>query len=371
MIKVAREHQSSETKFIHVGDTIPVYENFLFILALCQSKTMDNIREASRLLHKLLAYQNEGVFPVRLHDYPFYYDRWHAVKLLRPFTEIYENFRHVIGIDLEKPYADLLGAIEKTLAKNAPDYLTQVQTGKDLDLLQIRGKHPSWNCTESLGLLLTCVQWPELISHAEAVWDGRYTGPHIQEWHVQGSPEKNLFHYIMGGEEPTNLRAVLQRTLVKDRPEVKLKNAAFSLSLVDQKESFNEKGFHSLYLAWDGASLCSQGVNPVVTKHTEKGAEMLFDCEEEIAFYLSRIPLNRANTFKLSEPVTIGPVTLTFTLVQGTGDFMGHIALANRPSEKDKSGEVYDWKIFLRSLRMSPDCKINVLVEPNHSFINQ
>lgn len=77
-----------------------------------------------------------------------------------------------------------------------------------------------------------------------------------------------------------------------------------------------------------------------------------------------------ATTFSLSDKVQFksGPYTftLTFELVEGSGDFVGHIARGNRPSQLALKGEnrfrAYDWHIFLRTLRRTDPCRIQIHV---------
>ena len=75
-----------------------------------------------------------------------------------------------------------------------------------------------------------------------------------------------------------------------------------------------------------------------------------------------RVNGERATTFQLGDEVTIrsGDVTLAFTFhVDGEGDFMGHIARGNRPSQVLQEG-TYDHLIFVRQLRgapATPECR--------------
>ncbi len=76
-----RSHESPQTLLVHfchekqgesVNDTIPVYENLLFALALLRMQTVSNILEAKTLFGKILAFQNleTGNFPRYIHEYP-------------------------------------------------------------------------------------------------------------------------------------------------------------------------------------------------------------------------------------------------------------------------------------------------------------
>ena len=87
-----RSHQSPQTSFVHwchtrgdetVNHTIPLYENFLFCLALMRMRTQQNITEAKEILARLLAFQAEdGNYPVYLHEYPLCRDRYNGAQIL-------------------------------------------------------------------------------------------------------------------------------------------------------------------------------------------------------------------------------------------------------------------------------------------------
>ena len=70
----------------------------------------------------------------------------------------------------------------------------------------------------------------------------------------------------------------------------------------------------------------------------------------------------KANAFERSESVQISTDELTidveFALLEGEGEFFGHISRSNRPFQKACKGsliyEAFDWKIALRTLRRGP-----------------
>lgn len=95
--------QSSQTGFVHHHDrplddttreTIPLYENFLFALALLRSHKAEFRHEGIQLLQKLMAFQishadhkldHKGCFPVYLHEYPTCRDLPAQIRLLPIF----------------------------------------------------------------------------------------------------------------------------------------------------------------------------------------------------------------------------------------------------------------------------------------------
>lgn len=77
-VAVGRERQSSLTGFVHYAfedpesrDTIPVYENMLFALALCRTNQADHILEGRDIVLKLYPYfEISGAFGIYLHEWP-------------------------------------------------------------------------------------------------------------------------------------------------------------------------------------------------------------------------------------------------------------------------------------------------------------
>jgi hypothetical protein len=122
-----KHFQSPQTKFVHyhyhsqeeeVHHTIPLLENFLFVLALFRSKTVEHATEAKELLERLLVFQSRGIeeseghFPIYLHEYPICKERLLGIQLLAPLYWILKQFGHVLGSSLrqklEKASLDLL-----------------------------------------------------------------------------------------------------------------------------------------------------------------------------------------------------------------------------------------------------------------------
>ncbi len=102
-----RSFQSSQTGFIHYyyelpqcsnHQTIPIYENTLFALALLRSRQIENIKEAQNLLKRLLVFQHNhfdpscGNLPVYLHEFPFCRDFSMGIQLLAPLLFYFGRF---------------------------------------------------------------------------------------------------------------------------------------------------------------------------------------------------------------------------------------------------------------------------------------
>src|SRR3990167_7288503 len=87
-VTAGRKRQSPRTGFVHMhpdeaaSDTIPIYENFCFVLALFRQKTAESVSEAKQLLERLLCFQtSNGNFPLYIHDYPRCWDLLLPLKL--------------------------------------------------------------------------------------------------------------------------------------------------------------------------------------------------------------------------------------------------------------------------------------------------
>ena len=113
-----RKFESKETGLIHfpTRDTIPLYQNFCFCLALFRSLVGDNVQEGKERLSHLLAFQNEeGLFPIYLHEYP---KASPYARCSYPLKLIEKHFGHILGDALRqalKTVAPLPPAPEKVL----------------------------------------------------------------------------------------------------------------------------------------------------------------------------------------------------------------------------------------------------------------
>ena len=125
-ISCGRFFQSSQTGFIHytheysdevdLHDSIPLYENFLFALALFRSRIGDRMNEAKQFLGRLLAFQNKeeqtGNFPFYIHEFPKCRDRSVAPKILLPLYWIYHDYKNILGEELK---GNLLKVLDRAL----------------------------------------------------------------------------------------------------------------------------------------------------------------------------------------------------------------------------------------------------------------
>lgn len=133
-IAAGRSLQSSQTGFLHYNyrqidypfrDTIPLYENFLFALALLRDRTSENFNEGKSIFLKLLNFQSfeeegtMGNFPVYLHQYPLCADRDLGARLLPIFYWALRTFPIALGPELRERL--------NTAARLALNHCLQVQ----------------------------------------------------------------------------------------------------------------------------------------------------------------------------------------------------------------------------------------------------
>lgn len=100
-----KKYCHSDTRFITLQNPslegfIPLYENFLYALALLRSKTQENILETRALLERLFYFQHPdalGNFPLFIHEFPHARDHMQAVRILAVLVWIQRDFTTVLG----------------------------------------------------------------------------------------------------------------------------------------------------------------------------------------------------------------------------------------------------------------------------------
>ena len=114
-IAYGRKKLSSQTGFVHhcyeadekQYDTIPLFENFCYALALFRSRLSEDIAEAKAILERLLAFEVNGSFPVYLHEYPHCRNRALSLEILPVFVHIERLFRSILGESLREKLQDV------------------------------------------------------------------------------------------------------------------------------------------------------------------------------------------------------------------------------------------------------------------------
>lgn len=459
-IAVGRSYQSPQTGFIHYNvslpnstqhQTIPVYENALFALALFRTRLMDNIKEGQSLIAKLLAFQNEqGNFPVYLHEYPNCRDFTVGIRMLAPFYWILKGFGHVLGHDLRE---QLETSIQKIIAdgidahQNNPfPFSLAVRFAAKIDenmLQDLMKSVPDMtlHSTSYLADLLVAMQmtnknpdeapWNQMWAFIQQTWHRQlacYCGPDIRETQDTFEPTVGLYDLFLGvlsgsiGHRTERLKIDhLQGALIhpfangfptwttsslikgthEDQAWMSLIENDWALTLMEKTVPLSEKRertFTPIKVIWGNLekvhSLVCQGIKGVVKydwKEDEKNViDLFFDLDHlfeggnseksrEICFYFDIHPgvkvlvgEQQATTFALGQKMVISfddgkNIAIQLDLLEGEGEFLGHVAQMNRPTQinqgEDKRFEVYDWTLFLRTLRRKENCKLRARIE--------
>lgn len=321
-----RKRQSPRTKFVHFEDTIPIYENFCFALALFRLKTAESVQEGKELVERLLAFQGtDGNFPVFLHDFPKCWDFKLGSKISYILQYLLRLFGPVLGAQLKEKIEGALQKIAVVEVNEPTQAIIRAQLDGQTEF--------SLPYNESLQMLMGSLTHPQEKSEPQ---------PWPVEW------------VLAEGNYPARL--------LKDHSVMLHAAPLFPIQLTNgMKEavSFRTDG-SNVQLLWKGHSLAAFKAARI------EGKTIYFDFSEEAALYCNISPEaeiyvegEKASVFRLGETVQIRTgdfkVDLRFDLVEGSGDFCGHIHRANRPTQVSCKGdllyEAFDWKIFLRNLR--------------------
>lgn len=407
-LKSGRLLQSKETRMVHFNygkkeqesdQTIPFYENLLFALALCRTKTVDGMQEAKALLERLLAYQGEaGLFPVYLHEFPFYHDRYIGAHLLPVFYLIEHYFHQVIGIDLKKAIHKL-AKVTKEMAHEMPFPLKAKAMGALIALGEEKienfpsGK-PTWSPRDIgdwlLGATLAKLPVPNDLSWNSSL--NSFAGPWKGVQFEKGRLEFTLYDLFMisfQGSLPPEYNipqpAFLQASLLfpqSHQRELEKANDYTIASFAAPSDGYS-RGDYPFYIAW-GKNGCSLALHAEGLRQVKEGAGCIeislgalpvFEDKEkarEIVLSISesakpKLKVNGqpATIFKIGDQLTIeaegAKIELKFE-VKGKGTFLGHLSRGNRPTEWVNAGKnrftAYDVQLALRSIERDENVQI-------------
>lgn len=238
------KHLSPQTQFIQLkyhalddeaNHTIPLFENFLFSLALFQARTVENVTRAKALLEKLLYFQQEdGNFPLYLHEFPKGSDYYTAVNLLAPLYWIFHDFSSILGdvlkTRLEICLKNISGYCLQLTKEKKPPFLIRFQIASGIYAIAIFFKYKEMEeeahlllqefkylpkeafSTEGLGRLIIGSQMvnqellaesllPNFLEHLLKTWNSRlcsYVGPDLFELQAGFEPECLFYDLFMG-----------------------------------------------------------------------------------------------------------------------------------------------------------------------------
>lgn len=264
--------------------------------------------------------------------------------------------------------------------------------------------------------------WHALWKYMEQSWlvqTGCYLGPCIREWQEREEPQTNVFDLFGGyfaGQFPRRATLIspchLYGSLIqpspdrfhtfsapgvagqfKGQPWKIVRTPAFAYTLLEKRSPSNpsvDNTYTPFRLVWGDLqrthTFVCQGGSYQKVEFVDHGAsvELLFDLlddvsgegtkqKKEIEFFIDFHPaiqffLNglSTSTFELGQELTIDMaghmLALRFELLQGEGQFFGHVMRGNRPTQIDLKGpkrfHSYDWAIFLRTIRRQNGCRL-------------
>ena len=416
-----RKRKSMQTGFLHLHYhmkddqpelTIPILENFLYAWTLLRSRTAENILEAKNHLEKLLPFQTDQGFPLYLHDYPQVKDRVLSFHLLGVFAGIIDGFKTVLGSELkgrlEQGSEELWKNCQEALQDFNVPFPAQVRAACAAKLLKLSNGEDhlkslvnlSWHTTEDLGVIVAALYtvYPSLVGTPwEDFWEKLRSNWHVstqsyigevkQEYQFGFEPQATLLDLVMGiYYEKLSKRAVAETPHLLQAPWVPL--ICEEVAAVDEVPfslMINPFRCHWGNIERAHTLACLGGnARAVHYAHQGKEVEIVFELDtlpdtddkeklREVVFYLDHADVHQvrfsgtsSTTFQLDNPVEIisgsFSAKLQFSVLEGSGQWMGHLMRGNRPNQLAAKGanrfQSYDWQIILRTLRRTTPCKI-------------
>ena len=412
-VSFGRSCQSPRTGFAHLfageagGDAIPIYENFCFAIALIRQKTAEGVYEGKDLLERLYAFQAPesfpwaGNFPIYLHDFPRCWNPFQPLRIAPLLIQLLREFGHVLGEEFcqktKLALDKLLACLAKRRTEKAFEPLWekryQALLGNQIERAKIPTSSTEWAeelISEQLGKL-SCSDIARLV-HPEL----GYSGPSAFEAQEGASAALTLLDAWMGRSSRPHPILLEQAALFGSKPE----DPSLPWSgRIGDFQLRHEEGYALSYapslpagldaivlrLLWGGSHSLVIPTNEFGVQIEERGDSLraVFDLPQavtefrhdlvEVALYCNLshetevlIGGKKGTAFASDQIVSIKTpqmnIEVQFKLIEGEGEFFGHISRSNRPFQKSCKGaltyEAFDWKIGLRTLRRSAGAKI-------------
>ncbi len=318
-VAAGRRLQSDETGFLHLGDVIPVVDNFLFALALLRSLTKEAMSEAREIITRLLPFEAEEGFPSALHQYP-----QGNPRLARPLKPILSFMLDTFPLALGAQLTSELEALSARLGEQEPYPRDRLTEGVVRDIHGPTGLYAGPPSGEQQRGLEPAVTFLDLqIAAASGHFAKRTLEP--QRVHLQGA-------------------------LI--RPEQK------KLELTEGPSWAYGAG-EALRLVWGDRQLTRTLLLPGVKGVREVGAQLQMELTEPKLFLplveglTIRVNGQTATCFALGDLIQVSDGAFNMDLrFEGEGRCTGHIHRGNRPGQLLAKGggrfDAYDWHIFLR-----------------------
>lgn len=368
-IQSGRALQSSETGFVHYFynklegpyQAVPIYENFLFALALCRAKTVESVQEAKVLLDKLLAYQQpDGLFPIFLHDYPNCYDKYIGGKLLPPLYWLHHYFHLPLGKEMAEKLSNAINRLPKAAIVDRLTAAFLEGNGEEAMKKALAHWNPDLQC---------------------------YAGPFEKMRFSKGKQELTLFDLYMcaythelsprlQGTNPLFLQGALIFPSHFECKREEVSPLSFTpkgeYPFVFQWGTNGDPRLLALFapraknIAYDGALTIELGAPPNL-EMKEEGKEVVWYAPLGMKILVNGLP---ATTFRAGDLISIEDDMIRFELkFEGEGVFQGHLSRGCMPTELSHSRfEAYQWQLAWRTISRKEDC--NLTIQFNYAFKN-
>lgn len=400
-IRAARKRQSAQTGFVHhcyethgeKHDTIPIYENACFVLALLRTKLSENMHEGLKLLRALFHFECEGNFPVYLHEFPACKDRMLGLKLLPVLHAIFTDFHTILDSGFRKLFEEILDRVraggyvlhkEGILPVRYAQFLTAFDEPHRLTFSEPKTKEQAADAL----LAAHIARCKGAVVDLEPILSKWHEGlciflsPQPQE---KGEPKPTLFDLFLCERARTYPKRILN-----DHPMHLSASLVYPLPRAEACKTHAQKMAMHLSpftLYWGSSEEVHSLVCESEWSHqVNDNREVFFssagaapeDGSAEISLFCNLHPSHvlfvngqRATTFQLGDTVEIHSdgfrCRIIFSLVEGEGIFCGRLSRANRSSQTANKGaflyEAYDWQIGLRTLARTEKCTVRVSVD--------
>ena len=384
-LAAARKRQSPRTGLLHyfpqdetASDVIPLYENFTFALVLMRQKTAESVLEGKEILERLLHFQTpEGNFPLFLHDFPKAWEFHLPLKIAPILIFLLREFSPVLGTALKEKISQALQKgiqhIEKLRSEKplSPIWELRYQACIQGPSTPFQPSGSSewfeWWISQQLN---GCTSFPDSIPYFRKLQFFAENRASQEKREPRPSP----IEWILGERDGFTAR------LLRDHPNqlyaaIPPSNDSIQWPDFDETDCKQFENDQGLQIVWGEKSLHTfvlpKGRTAVLDEVSDPGrgdlieVEAFCDLEADIT-----IGGKKGTIFHLGDWVEIEKegwrIGLRFQLLQGDGEFCGHISKGNRPSQIACKGpllyEVYDWRISLITLRKRSPCVIQTEV---------
>lgn len=384
-LQSGRALQSPETGFIHYFyqkvegpyTAIPIYENFLFALALCRVKSQESVQEAKILLEKLLAYQLPGgLFPIYLHDFPMAYDKYIGTKLLSPLYFLHHYFHLALGKEMAEKVSFAINKLKEASCIKKIDFDT-VFTSPSLIADCLTGAFLAGPDLAEVALKKALQYWHP---HLQC-----YIGPFKNIRFAKGRQELTLFDLYMSaythelsprlqGTHPLFLQGALIFPSHFEYKKVEVPNFSFAPE-VEYPFAFQWGTSSDLSLltlsaprakniAFDGKNAFTIQLGaPPNFEMKEEGKEVVWYAPLETKILVNGKP---ATTFRAKDCISIEDDKIRFELKfqADQGVFQGHLSRGHLPSElHNERFSAYQWLLSWRTIERKEDCTLNIHID--------